>query len=76
MKKAPNPSTAPEMQKEYDFAGGFRGKYADRHAKGTNVVVLDPDVAKAFPSSKAVNHSLRALAGIIREQSKVAAAKK
>ena len=56
----------PEMREEYDFSRGVRGKYARRYARGTNVVVLEADVAKVFPSARAVNDSLRALAGIIR----------
>ena len=48
------------MRGEYDFSGGVRGKYAARYAQGTNVVVLDPDVAEAFPTPKAVNDALRA----------------
>ena len=47
------------MRDEYDFSQGERGKYMRRYADGTNVVVLEPDVAKAFSSSKAVNASLR-----------------
>jgi hypothetical protein len=50
-----------EMRKEYDFRDGVRGKYAARVRQGTNIVVLDPDVAKAFPDSRAVNRALRAL---------------
>jgi len=57
------------MPAEYDFTGGVRGKHARRYAQGTNVVVLEPDVAKAFPNAEAVNSSLRALAGIIRQRS-------
>ena len=49
------------MRPEYDFSGGVRNKYAARLRRGTNVVLLDPDVAKAFGSSKAVNQALRAL---------------
>jgi hypothetical protein len=49
-----------EMRSEYDFSGAVRGKYAARIAKGTNVVVLAPDVAGAFKTSKAVNAALRA----------------
>ena len=56
------------MRDEYDFSGKARGKYAKRYAKGTNVVVLDPDVAKAFPSADAVNDALRALAEIARKR--------
>ncbi len=47
------------MREEYDFSQGERGKYARRYAQGTNVVVLEPDVAKVFSSSKSVNVSLR-----------------
>ena len=47
------------MRDEYDFSQGKRGKYLRRYAQGTNVVVLEPDVAKVFSSSKAVNASLR-----------------
>jgi len=47
------------MRDEYDFSQGERGKYARRYAQGTNVVVLEPDVAKVFSSSKSVNVSLR-----------------
>jgi hypothetical protein len=57
-----------EMQAEYDFSAGVRGKYARRYAQGANVVVLEPDVARAFPNAEAVNSSLRALAQIIRKQ--------
>lgn len=49
-----------DMRDEYDFAGGVRGKYAARFAKGSNVVVLDPDVAAEFTTPQAVNEALRA----------------
>ena len=61
------------MLKEYDFSKGVRGKYAKRYAKGTNVVVLDPDVAKVFPSAEAVNDALRTLAEIAKKKTKRAA---
>jgi hypothetical protein len=61
-----------EMQPDYDFSSGVRGKYARRYAQGTNVVVLEPDVARAFPNAEAVNSSLRALAQIIRKQKSAA----
>jgi len=47
------------MKDNYDFSKGVRGKYAKRYAKGTNVVVLDPEIAKQFPTSEAVNKALR-----------------
>ena len=56
------------MRDEYDFKGGVRGKYAGRFRKGTNLVLLDPDVAKAFPTDKAVNDALRKLMEQHREQ--------
>lgn len=51
-----------DMLPEYDLSGGVRGKYAERYAKGTNVILLDPDVAEKFPTSAAVNDALRRLA--------------
>ena len=57
-----------DMQAEYDFSRGARGKYARRYAEGTNDVVLDPDVAKLFPNAEAVNSSLRSLAETIRRR--------
>lgn len=50
-----------EMRDEYNFSGGVRGKYAAAYAEGTNLVLLDPDVAAAFPTAEAVNSALRAL---------------
>ena len=50
------------MRAEYDFSGAVRGKYAERFAKGSNVIVLDPDVAEVFPDAEAVNEALRVLA--------------
>ncbi len=58
----------PDMLEEYDFSKGVRGKYAKRYAEGTNVVVLDADVAQYFPDHKAVNDSLRSLIAIIQRQ--------
>jgi hypothetical protein len=57
-----------EMRAHYDFSRGTRGKYARRYAEGTNVVVLDPDVAREFPNRDAVNKTLRAVAQIIQIQ--------
>jgi hypothetical protein len=58
----------PDMLEEYDFTGGVRGKYARRYAEGTNVVVIDPDVAEYFPDHESVNEALRGLAVIIKRQ--------
>jgi hypothetical protein len=48
-----------ELRKNYDFSKGVRGKYADRFAEGTKLVLLDPDVAQAFPTAQSVNAALR-----------------
>lgn len=52
-----------ELRQEYDirqlFKSGVRGKYAKRYHAGTNLVLLDPDIRKAFRSEKAVNQALR-----------------
>ena len=54
-----------EMRDHYDFSGGVRGKYAQRYAEGTNVVLLDPDVAKMFPDRESVNEALRAVGRVV-----------
>jgi hypothetical protein len=69
MKKMP---TDPDLLEEYDFSKGIRGKYVERYAQGTNVVVIDPEVAEFFPDQESVNQALRSLAEIIKRQKKVA----
>jgi hypothetical protein len=60
MKKNRNDKPAPdEMRPEYDLRGGVRGKYYERYKAGTNVVLLEPDVAKVFRDSATVNEALR-----------------
>lgn len=54
------------MRSEYDFSGGVRGKYATQFSEKANVIVLAPDVAKAFPDSDAVNAALRLLVKLAR----------
>lgn len=49
---------------EYDFSKGVRGKYYERYQEGTNVVLLDSDVAAIFPDSRAVNEALRLLVSL------------
>ncbi len=58
------------MLEEYDFSGGVRGKYSKRYEEGTNVVVIDLDVAEYFPDHDSVNEALRGLAAIIKRQRK------
>jgi hypothetical protein len=57
-----------EILPEYDFSESRRNKYASRYVPGSVVVVLDPDVAATFGSSKEANDALRALAGIIKKR--------
>lgn len=64
MKKAKKVVSDPDMRAEYDFAsmaGGVRGKYAERYKAGVNLVLLEPEVAEAFPTAAAVNEALRTL---------------
>jgi hypothetical protein len=68
MKKSSKPES--EMRDEYDFSKGVRGKFADRFAEGTNIVVLDPDVAEVFKDAKTVNEALRPLADLVRKREK------
>ena len=60
-----------DMLEEYDFSKGVRGKYAKRYSEGTNVVVIEPEVAKYFPDHDTVNDTLRAIADIIKKQEKI-----
>ncbi|MGA2193625.1 MAG: hypothetical protein ABSH40_00010 [Bryobacteraceae bacterium] len=64
MKKPPTKRRPREMRAEYDFSAGVRGKYVERYRQGTNVVLLDPELADAFPDSKSVNDALHALVAI------------
>ena len=57
-----------ELRPEYDFTGGVRGKHHAAYQAGTNVVLLDADVAKAFPDSSSVNRALRLLLEIAEKQ--------
>jgi uncharacterized protein len=59
-KKASRRNGGDEMRAEYDFSGGMRGKYAKRYAEGTNLILLEPDLAAEFPDSRSVSRALRA----------------
>lgn len=65
-----------DLQPEYDLRellkGSVRGKYAQRYQEGTNLVLLDPDVAQAFPNEQAVNDALR----LVIQLSEIAGIKK
>ena len=68
-----------ELRPEYDMKsllkGGVRGKYAARYRAGTNLVLLEPEVAKAFPNEKAVNEALKLVIKLKQVQENAAAAK-
>ena len=62
-----------EMRAEYDFSKGVRGKYAKQYAEGTNVVVLEPDIVREFPTAESVNEALRSLIPVITSHRKAVA---
>lgn len=69
-------TTHDELRPEYDFStmkGGEKGKYAKEYAKGTNLVLLEKDIAEFFPDSKSVNDALRSLVRIAKAKAKRAA---
>ena len=71
MKNGQKRRSEPDMRKEYDFSRGVIGKYAARYAEGTNVVLLDADVAPVFPDSKSVNDALRSLVKIAERRVRI-----
>ena len=65
MKKEPPVKPNDDLRPEYDLSslkGGVRGKYYQRAAAGTNLVLIEPDLATFFPDAEAVNRALRVLA--------------
>ena len=60
--------TDDEIKTEYDFSKGVRGKHYEAYRKGTNVVFLDPDIARVFKDSASVNQALRLLLSLAKEQ--------
>ena len=66
-KKSPLPKNG-EMRAEYNFSKGVRGKHAAQYAAGTNVVVIEPDVAAEFPTAEEVNETLRAVAQLMQRR--------
>ena len=65
-KAHPRGSDKDTMRPECDFSKAIRGVTAARYAEGTNVVLLDPDVAELFPDSRAANEALRTIARLMR----------
>ncbi|MEA1928622.1 MAG: hypothetical protein U9N73_10480 [Candidatus Auribacterota bacterium] len=75
MKMENNKQPEDDLRPEYDFSklkGGVRGKYAERFHAGSNLIRLEPDVAKAFTDDASVNATLRALIELARTRVKVA----
>jgi hypothetical protein len=64
--QASNPEN--DIRPEYDFSGGVRGKHFQAYRQGTNLVPLDPDVAKMFPDAAAVNEALRLLIKLAKQR--------
>lgn len=65
MKKTPAGKPQDELRPEYDLrqlTGGVRGKYHSRATAGTNLVLIDSDLSRIFPTSEAVNRALRVVA--------------
>jgi hypothetical protein len=62
------PESEDDIRPEYDLRGGVRGKYYEEYQKGTNVVLLDADVAEVFSDSESVNQALRLLINLARNQ--------
>ena len=70
MKKSSNSDRDRDMLEDYDFSKGVRGKYAKRFGQRSRAIVLDSDVAEVSIDAKSANEALRALANVIRQQSK------
>ena len=68
MSQSNNSESKEEMREEYDFSGGVRGKYYKQYIEGTNVVLLEADVAEVFRDSESVNQALRVLINIAKNQ--------
>lgn len=63
-----NQNASDEMRSEYDFADAVQGKHHRAYKEGTNVVLLEPDIARVFRDSASVNRALRLLMDIARDQ--------
>lgn len=68
-----NQDDSDSLRDEYDFSDGVRGKHYEAYRAGTNVVILEPDVADVFKDSAAVNKALRAIAQVARDHADAAA---
>jgi hypothetical protein len=64
MNRKPHLRNGDDMREEYDFSNAVRGKYYEQYRQGTNVVLLEADVAEVFSDSAAVNDALRLLVAL------------
>jgi len=67
MSQKVNPEVGEDMLPEYDFANGVRGKHHEAYKAGTNVIFLEPDLARVFSDSASVNRVLRLLLNLAKE---------
>lgn len=63
------PDASDDMRANYDFSEAVQGKHHQAYQEGTNVVLLEPDVARAFRDSASLNRALRLLMELTRDQS-------
>ena len=68
MSQPTSPEQEDDLRPEYDFSQGIRGKHYQAFRKGTNIVLLDEDVAKVFKDSKSVNRALRLLLELAKRE--------
>ncbi len=69
-----DPDLDDDLQPEYDFSEAVQGKHHLAYREGTNVVFLDPDIAKVFRNSEAVNQALRLLVNLAKDQARLKSA--
>ena len=60
--------TTDEIRSEYDFSKGTIGKHHKAYTQGTNVILLETDVAEVFKDSESVNHALRMLMDVAKKE--------
>ncbi|MGZ8218193.1 hypothetical protein [Methylomagnum sp.] len=68
MSQVINDETEDDLMPEYDFSQGIRGKHFQAYREGTNVVLLDEDIARVFKDSESVNRALRLLLDLAKNQ--------
>ena len=68
MSHAEHPEGTDDIAPEYDFSQGIQGRHTEAYRRGTNLVLLDPDIAKVFHDSASVNQALRLLIKLAESQ--------